>query len=476
MKLCLSIAPSSVKEARAKLKEARQVTDLIELRIDAISEVDLERLLLRPRPKVIITNRRKSEGGHFGGNAREQLELMTRAMKLGAEYVDIELSWGKQFIERILEAKGRSKVIVSFHDWEKTPDNLPSVHNAIAATGADCIKIVTMAKDIADNRKIFELFPLRRKSHQKLISLCMGEYGQISRILQGIYGGFLTYAPEDEDESTAPGQVTIHDLKRIYRVDSFNKRTRIFGLVGNPVAQSQGIHLHNQVFSKLSVNAVYVNFLVRDLKAFVEAFRERVSGFSVTMPFKQEILPFLNEIEPDAVKLHSVNSVLSKKGKLYGYNTDLPAITELLQARLTPFHKHAVVLGTGATARAMAFAAIKQGLETTVIGRSAEKASSLADSLGCSWDRWNALQTLRPEVLLNGTSVGMASIPESQRQQLIPKTSFRRGMIVFDAVYDPPLTQLLRDAEAAGCSIISGLEFFERQAQLQSNLFLKSVG
>lgn len=475
MKICLSIAPTSVKEARAKLKEARQLTDLIEIRIDGIANPDLDRLLLRPRPKVIITNRRESDGGKFAGNAREQFDLLARAIELGAEYVDVEMSWGKPFIERLRAQKGRSKLIVSHHDWEKTPADLGTIHDSISSTGADIIKIVTMAKNITDTSSVFNVFERRRKKDQKIIALCMGEAGQITRILQGIYGGFLTYAPENEDECTAPGQVTIHDLKKIYRVDTFNKRTRVFGLVGNPVIHSQGIHIHNHTFSKLSVNAVYVNLLVHDVESFIQVFRDRINGFSVTMPFKRDILPFLDEVEPEASRLQCVNTVLSRKGKLYGYNTDLPAVSELLLEKLTPFHQHVVVLGTGATATTMAYAAIRRGLRTTIVGRSAEKARTLAQSLGCSSAQLAALPSLRAEVIMNGTSVGMAGSAD-ERHSLVPKSFLRRGMIVFDAVYNPPMTPLLRDAEGAGCIIISGSEFFDRQAKLQSNLFLKWMG
>ena len=239
------------------------------------------------------------------------------------------------------------------------------------------------------------------------------------------------------------------------------------------MAQSKGIYLHNAIFQRSSVNAVYVNFLVNDLASFLGTYRDMVSGLSVTMPFKQSILPLLDETDSEVSELDAVNTVIARKGKLIGYNTDLPAIVTLLQKRTTLRHKEVVILGTGATAKTMAYATMLNGARVTLVGRSAPKAEALAATLGCGSAPLSALGSLQPDILMNATPVGMA--PDT-KSTLVPHTLFRREMIVFDAVYNPPMTPLLLEAEAAGCRIITGVEFFNQQAELQSNIFLRVTG
>ncbi len=473
MKLCLSVAPGTIQEARAKLKQGSHPADLIEIRVDGIADLKLEKLLQRPRPKVIITNRRKEEGGKFRGTPKDQLAILSQAIALGAEYIDVELSYGPDVLRPLIDARGNTQIIVSYHNFDETPSGLDAVCQKILGTGADIIKLATMARDIGDNRRMLDIVKNVSKADKKIIGLCMGEHGQISRILQGVFGGFLTYGAEDEEACTAPGQLVLDDLRKIFAVAGYNRRTKIFGLVGNPVSQSKGIFLHNAIFQRSSVNAVYVNFLVNHLEGFLRTYRDLFAGLSITMPFKQAIIPLLDEIEGEVKNLDAVNTVIVRKGKLVGYNTDLPAIADLLQKRTALRHKEVVILGTGATAKTMAYATILNGARVTIVGRAEEKAHALALALGCESAPMSALASIQPDILMNGTPVGMSP---DHKKSLVPKAFFRKEMIVFDAVYNPPMTPLLLEAEAAGCKIISGMEFFNHQAELQSNIFMKWSG
>ena len=477
MKVCLSIAPSSMAEALGRLRNAPPFVDLVEVRTDGITDLNLERLLEPPRPPMIITNRRRDEGGKFSGSVREQLDILLSAARLGAEFVDVEMSWGTNVVSKVLERAGKKRVICSHHDFKKTPANLPSMYRRMRATGARIIKIAVMANEITDNRKIFNLLERARHDRQPIIAFCMGELGQISRILAGKYNAFLTFGSLTPDDCTAPGQINVEDLKHIYRIDTLSARTKIFGLVGNPVSRSKGIYFHNRVFTRRSLDAVYLNFLVQDLAAFLNGFRDELSGLSVTMPWKEEIAKLLDVVEGDAARICSVNSVINRRGKLYGYNTDLPAIISLLKDRTSLKNKHALILGTGATSRTMAFAAITNGAAATIAGRSPRKAKALADELHCSWTTVENAASVSADIVMNGTTVGFSTNSRNGTadERLLPRGYFRKRMIVFDAVYSPPMTRLLRDAEAAKCETISGLELFNRQAQLQSKLFLDSM-
>ncbi len=472
MKLCCSIAPVTMAEALSKLKEAGKQADLVELRIDALTNLNLPLLLKQPRPPVIITNRIVSEGGKFNGSKSEHIKILSEAMQLGAEYIDIEFSCGTKAIQTLKAQSKKTKLIVSYHNFENTPANLVARYENMKRAGADIIKIATMAKDISDNKIIFDLQLRAKKEKQKLIALCMGERGQISRIVQGKYNGFLTYAPLDQDKATAPGQLSVQDLIKTFRVSILQSKTKVFGLIGNPVSHSRGIYFHNQVFAKKHIDAVYVNFLVDNLPRFIESFKDLAQGFSVTMPFKQEILPLLDSVEDTVKELNAVNTIIKQRNKLFGTNTDLLGIVACLKKRVSLKGKRVTILGTGSTARTMAYAAMTNGATVTFVGRNLEKAQQLANTLGCSSVTPDSFSEIPTDILMNATSVGMNSTTDIpfQIQNMIKST-----MIVFDAVYAPPVTPLLNVAEQKGCTIISGLELFQTQAKLQSKLFINSI-
>lgn len=459
-------------EAITQLHSAGTNVDLVELRIDGIRNVKLEQLLQQPRPKVIITNRRASEGGQFTGTAKNQLEILTTALQSGAEYVDIEMSWGTDIVRELLSLRKKSKVIVSYHNFTETPKQLEAIYRHLKKVNGQIIKIAVMANTITDCKRMFQVIEQAREDRQQIIGLCMGEQGEISRILGGLYGNFLTFASLNSKQQTASGQRPVDDMVNMFRADTLNNRTKIFGLIGNPVAQSEGIHFHNIIFTRKKCNAVYVNFLTTDLKRFITTFANDISGASVTMPFKEQIVPLLDILQGEAAELRAVNTVIRHRGKLTGHNTDLPAITGLIkQHRLK--NKNVVVLGTGGTSKTMAFASLLLRANTTIVGRSPEKAQSLARELNCGWAAMEELPHISCDLLMNGTSVGMPG--KHSGKQLVPKNYFHKDLVVFDAVNSNHLTPLLTSAKAKGCHIIDGNELFMRQARLQSKLFLAAI-
>jgi 3-dehydroquinate dehydratase/shikimate dehydrogenase len=324
-----------------------------------------------------------------------------------------------------------------------------------------------MAGSFRDNDMVFELYERAKRDRQQLIAIAMGPFGQISRILPGCQNAFLTYGVAENGSFTAPGQFTAAELDRLYRVRNLDKRTKIFGLLGNPVAQSKGIYFHNGIFRKKKVNAVYVNFLIDDLAHFFHRHAHRLTGASVTMPFKSEVLRYMDTISDDCRQLGAVNTVIRKRGKLSGTNTDYLAITQILRKKISVRNREVVVLGTGATATTMAFAARQLGARVRILGRNAEKARSLAERFDLQWAPLDNIENVACDLLMN-------AIP-TQPTPIVPETFLRRGTAVFDAVYHPPITPLLQSAQSAGCPVISGLELFTAQARLQSKLFLEAA-
>jgi 3-dehydroquinate dehydratase/shikimate dehydrogenase len=421
-----------------------------------------------------VTNRGTREGGLFSGTPREQAEVLLAAAAEGAEYVDIEAARGKAWVDRLRSAGNGTKVIASYHDFRRTPQNIRSIYGRIRSLGADVVKIAVTANDIADNRPVLDLCARAAAERQPMISLCMGERGEASRILGSRFGAFLCYGSEHGHDGTAAGQKTIADLRLLFRVSAIDKRTRIFGLAGNPVSLSLGIYYHNRAFRRAGANAVYLNFLVDRIASFMEAIAPLVTGFSVTMPWKEPVIGFLDRVDAPAQEAGTVNTVIRKKNSYIGYNTDIRAVADLLARKTNVKGKNVIVLGTGGTARAMAFAARCGGGRVTIAGRSRTKAGALARELGVAAAGFAEIPAMACDILMNATPVGSAS--SGTGKSPVSRPLLRKGMTVFDAVYTPPATQLLRDARKAECKTISGTDLFNLQARYQSEIFFKCIG
>lgn len=468
MKICLSIAPESVPEARELLQQIPESVELVEVRTDAMYAPDMDALLRPPRPDVIITNRCAEEGGGFNGKEADQFNFLSEACRCGAEYVDVELKWGKRFYMTLRKKYPRTRFILSHHDFSGTPKSLLSLYRTMRKVKPDIIKIAAMTHRIEDNGIIMEILKEARRDRQPIVAFCMGEYGQPMRILGGLTGAFLTFGYDERRTPTAPGQLSISALTTLYRVHNLHKQSRIFGLVGNPVSQSRGIHFHNGVFSERRLQAVYLNFLADRFDSFISTFGDLVSGVSVTMPFKQDAAAFVSRFGDDSSCLGATNTILFSRGKTIGYNTDLLAVQSLLKSEIHLKGKSAVVIGSGAMARTMAYAALHGGANVTVAGRSPECTTALAGALGCRSIPLDAVPSIHCDILMNGTSVGMKPGIDPD---LVPKKFLRKVNLVVEAVYVPEETQLLRNAKQAGCKIITGLDIFETQAAMQSSLF-----
>ncbi|MBU1704929.1 MAG: type I 3-dehydroquinate dehydratase, partial [Nanoarchaeota archaeon] len=245
--ITVPIIATTVNQARL---QAGKINHLVELRLDHIKALDEKKLvqLVGIVKKKIITIRRKDEGGHFKGSEKKRVQLIKKAIDLGAEYVDIELR--TVGIEDIIKNKGKTKIIVSFHNFKKTDNReIGEVYNKINKLNSDIIKIVTYANSIDDNLDIFNLIKKAVKDKKKIVAVCMGEKGEISRILAPRLGAYMTFACIDGKES-APGQMSLDNMINLYRVNRLNSKTKIYGLVGNPVSKSKGIIIHNKAFAK----------------------------------------------------------------------------------------------------------------------------------------------------------------------------------------------------------------------------------
>jgi 3-dehydroquinate dehydratase/shikimate dehydrogenase len=471
--ICVPITAGSIEETISELSLASKNADIdiIELRLDYISkmedaEICLEKTLKNKTKPIIVTNRPKREGGNFEGSEKDRLSLLQKAIELGADYVDVELDSVSHITRR-----DNSKLIISYHNFKETPHNINKIYEDISQCKPDIAKVVTYANDITDNVRIFELLKIARIP---TISFCMGEYGHISRILTRKFGGLLTFASLRKGKESAPGQLTIDELSNIYHFKKTNKETKLYGVIGNPVSHSMSPVIHNSSFMEKGLNSVYVPMKVLDIKTFIKDFRKMdFRGFSVTIPHKESILPFLDDIDPVAGKIGAINTVVNQDGKLTGHNTDCMAAVKGLEDGLEGEKgalkdKKVAIIGAGGAARAIAFGLKEKGCDITIYNRTLERAKRLSDDVGCKFSRFEEIPELNTNILINSTSIGMfPNVEESP----VPKDVLKKDMIVFDAVYNPIETRLLKDAKGRGCHTVNGLTMFINQAAEQFRLW-----
>jgi 3-dehydroquinate dehydratase/shikimate dehydrogenase len=455
--ICIPITASNINEAKNDMKEASKIADILELRLDFIrniNEKNLKKLVKNKKKKIIVTDRKK------------RLNLLKKAIELKADLIDLDLSLGEKKIKKIIGDKNKTKVIVSFHNFKKTDKKeLTAVFEKIKKLNPDIIKVATFANNINDNLIIFGLIKKAKKQNKKIIALCMGEKGGISRILSVPLGAELTFGSLKQGKESAPGQITAKILKEVYRVNKL-KNPKIFGLVGNPVKHSKGIIIHNKAFEKSKLNNIYVNFLVDDLASFIKGFKGIVSGLSVTIPFKTEVMKHLGKVDLITKKIGAVNTVVKKGNKLIGYNTDCVGAIRAIEEKTKIKNKDFVILGAGGAARAIAFGIKQKKGNLIILNRTVKKAEKLAKELKCAFGGLK-LSYLNVDCLINTTSIGM--FPKVN-ESLVNK-KLLKNMVVFDAIYNPRMTKLLKDAKSNKCKIILGAEMFVNQATEQLKLW-----
>ena len=284
----------------------------------------------------------------------------------------------------------------------------------------------------------------------------MGPYGEFSRVLSVILGSEITYASISKGKESASGQITLDEMLNVYRVKKLNKDTKIYGLIGNPVEHSLSPRIFNSLFDTPNDNAVYIKFMVDRLEEFLDYFRSmNIGGFSVTMPHKIGIMGYLkNEVNEKARHIGAVNTVVVNNGELIGYNTDCDGAIEALSGKTDLRGKRVVVIGAGGASRAVVCGLAESKSIVTILNRTTEKAKDIAADFGCGYGQLSDLGSIDYDILINVTSVGMGRPEESP----VPANLIKEGAIVFDMVYKPLMTRLLREAESKGCTIIDGLE------------------
>ena len=478
-KICVAIQAATPAEMMQRALLALKDARFLEFRLDALAKPAgvLPRLkaFLAEHANVtaIGTCRRTPNGGQFAGTLSEELDILLKAARCGCRIVDLEVESAEQAdaaeLGRFREMlrKTGTELLVSFHDFARTL-GLEAAADRIAAFAPDLVKVVSTAQTLSDNLAVLRLIEDRSIS-SRFVGIAMGEEGLVSRVLGPREGAAFTFASLEDGTETAPGQVSGRTLRQLYRADRLDAETLILGVAGNPITHSLSPLMHNTALRREGVNAVLLPLKVRAINDLLQLMRELpMSGAAVTMPLKQEILAHLDWMDPLVKRIGACNTLrMTVDGKLYGYNTDVAGVVRPLEKRLKLKGARIAVLGAGGAARAAVFGLVDCGAEVFILNRTHEHAVKLARSAKARALKQDELGRQDFDAILNSTPCGMAgcgqSLPVAQDQL--------RAGIVFDMVYNPLRTPLLKLAAKRGLETITGLEMFVQQGVRQFEIW-----
>ena len=472
-RVCLAVTGADPVELIEKAEGLIRDNTFLEFRLDYLSRPALALPKIKrfteyhPQVVAIATCRRKASGGRFRGSMRSQLELLGKAAVAGCHLLDIELQTATECKpEQLQRLRNRAALILSYHDFRGTK-RLEETLDKMVAISADYYKIVSTATTLYDNVTMMKFLEKRSDKHS-LIGLCMGEQGIISRVLGVRAGSVFTFASVSPDEKTAPGQVTAQDLRNTYRIEQVDAATRVYGVAGDPVVHSLSPAIMNTALRRENVNGVYVALHAKALKDLLACVRDiPIHGLSITMPYKEAILKHLDNTDSHTTKIGACNTVVrAQDGKLYGFNTDAAGVVRPLEQRITLEKAKILVLGAGGAARAAVFGLKERGAEVYILNRSVGPAKKLAHRAHARVIKRADLKKLAFDVIINATPVGMGNTRESPLNENEIKARY-----VFDMIYDPPETRLMKLAKAQGAQVIPGIEMFVHQAARQFEIW-----
>ncbi len=472
--MCVAVTGSDPNEMVERAEALARDNSLIEFRLDYFSKPGLA----IPRIKrfleshlgtiVIATCRRVASGGKFRGSIASQLDILSKAAAAGCQVVDVELQTAAKLKpDQLQKLRARAGLILSYHDFRATK-KLDETLEKMLAYPADFYKIVSTATTLSDNVTMIK-FLAREGDRHSLVGMCMGEQGTISRALGVRAGSAFTFASAGAGQETAPGQISAQELRNVYRIDQVDVATRIYGVVGDPIAHSLSPAIMNAAFRRENVNAVYLALHAKALKDLLTCVKEiPIHGLSVTMPYKESILSHLDNTDSHTSKIGACNTVVrAQDGKLYGFNTDAAGIVRPLERRLNTLEgARILVIGAGGAARAAVFGLKERGCEVYILNRSLAAAKKLAHQARARIIKRPDLKKLAFDVIINATPVGMGNSRETPLQDKEINARY-----VFDMVYDPPETRLLKLAKERGAQVIPGIEMFVHQAARQFEIW-----
>lgn len=457
------------------IRQHEPFVDGIELRLDHFAEIDvgmLAKLMEEFQLPFCFTLRRKEYGGEYALPEPERESAILQLLELQPHFFDLELGTRPSFFHSAKLWFPETIFICSYHNAVETPDDLEGILEQMEELPAFAYKICTHANSTFDALRMLNFLKHSGAEGKNLTALCTGVDGEVTRILQGILGGFMNYTCVHAQEETGEGQIPLEILTERYHYNKHSQITQIFALIGDPADKSVAHITHNRTFGAMNENAVYLRMRVlpENLHTSMILMQELgFSGLSVTSPLKSIAYSLVDEIDEEAKATRAVNTICFKHGLMCGYNTDGKGALNPIEQRQKVDGKHLSILGTGGCAKAIAYEAKRRGAIVTLVGRSDEKGQTVADELGVDYIPLSQFGNRLIDILVQATTVGMSP---HINELIVPVDSIPKQTLVFDAIYNPRKTALLKECEKRGLETISGIEMFIHQASIQLALFL----
>ena len=388
--------------------------ELVEVRVDCLRrDPDLKRILANRPTRMVFSLRRGADGGLWRGPEEKRQRLIREAIVAGVDFVDVEMD-----IAREIRRFGQTRRIISYHNMKQTPPDLLEIAQQCEEMDADVVKIAVRANSLADSVRVLQV---AARMETPTVAIAMGPIGSFTRVLGARYGAPFTYANFNVDRSFAPGMLHFLELQRDYAYDQIDKETQVFAVIGDPIGHSLSPPIHNAAFRQLGQNKVMVPIPMpggRLKESLDEVAWLGIQGFSITIPHKQAVLPLLSMADGAVERTGACNTMILKEdGARVGYNTDYRAAMDSLEsayggspteAEVGPLSgKQVLILGAGGVARPIGFGLIRRGAVVTLCNRSEERATKLAEELGCRATPWTMRASTMADVLINCTPVGM---------------------------------------------------------------------
>jgi 3-dehydroquinate dehydratase/shikimate dehydrogenase len=487
-RICLCLTGETLSRNLAIVEKYRSSIDIAELRVDCLDPD--ERFLIRDFPvraglPVILTIRRRIDGGYFDNGEGSRVSLFSRGLAFAEvdrrrnfAYVDLEEDLDVPSLEEAARTFG-TRIIRSCHNMNGIYEDMAKKIRGLVRIGDEIAKLAVMPRDLGDVIKVYQA--ARKTAGMEKIILCMGEAGTNTRILAAHMGSFLSYTsvPEPDLPQAAPGQIDPETLVKYYRFRDVTAKTKIYGVTGFPLKTTFSPRIFNSVFNHEKINAVYVPFPAHNLNDFLHLAAElHIAGVSVTIPYKEEILPHLRGVSETVRKMGACNTIKADRSLGWdGINTDTQGFSESLLSFTGKKNFRGMkvtVIGAGGAARAAVSEIFRLKGKCLILNRNSVRSRELALKYQYKWGGLDsqALDTMErySDIIIQTTPVGTYPNIDDDPFELY---HFKGHETVMDLIYNPEETAFLQRAKTAGCRILNGLEMLIRQAKYQYQYFLE---
>ncbi len=480
-RLCLALTEKTLNKNIELIKKYKNFISMLELRADFLNSEELSGLDKFPKMTdlpVILTIRRKKEGGTYTGSEIERTKLLSHTVSSDTNkkyaFVDLEDDFHNAELEKSIYGFG-IRIIRSIHDTKGIPENLADILKGLKQRPDDIPKAAVTPKSTRGLIKLIKLY--KEMEGEEKILLGMGSFGFITRILAPALGSYLSYVSASDSSQAAPGHIDPETMQTLYRYKNISKNTKIYGVIGNPIMHSFSPKIHNKGFIKLGMDAVYLPIHIDKIDDyFILAELLDIQGISITIPHKQAIIPFLKHSHESVDKIGACNTMhMFKQEGWTGYNSDawgfMEPIHNILKKSMLS-EKKATVIGAGGAARAIVYILRRENISVLILNRTEKKAEALAKEFGCSWGALNSENIKKAynfnDIVIQTTNVGMHPNTE---QDPFTEYKFCGNEIFYDIIYNPTITKLMKRAINSGCKVIYGKEMLINQALKQFFLF-----